>query len=191
MIIEVKRIGKVLSLILAGAFFLFLIFQLPWVQRIRYPMPYKALVQKYASQYGVDPFLITAVIREESKFMPKAQSKVGAKGLMQLMPETAQWAADQAGVTPFQEELLYEPEINIKLGAWYISNLSQQFQNNTVLVLAAYNGGRGRVKDWLNKGQISPGGRVEELPIPETREYAKRVLCSYAKYRQLYPDLNP
>ncbi|HZW82489.1 MAG TPA: lytic transglycosylase domain-containing protein [Candidatus Deferrimicrobium sp.] len=190
MIIEVRKIGKFLSLVLAGAFLLFIIFQLPWVQRLRYPMPYKGSVQKYATQYGVDPYLVTAVIREESKFMPKAQSKAGAKGLMQLMPETAQWAADKAGLNKFQEELLFEPDANIRLGSWYIANLSQQFQNNTVLVLAAYNGGSGRVKDWLDRGQISPSGKVAELPILETKEYVKRVLKSYAKYRQLYPDLN-
>ncbi len=191
MIIHIRKIGKYLFFVLAAALLMGVIYQLPWVQRVRYPVPYKVLVKKYAAQYQVDPFLVTAIMREESKFMPKAESDAGAKGLMQLMPETAQWAADQAGVKPFQQELLYDPETNIRLGSWYIANLSQQFHNNTVLIVAAYNGGRGRVKSWIDKGQISPGGRIEELPIPETREYAKRVLSSYAKYRRLYPELNP
>jgi len=186
-IIEIRKIIRIVSLVLAGVFFLFLIYQVPLVQRLRYPMPYKAIVQQNAVLYGVDPFLITAVIREESKFMPKSLSTAGARGLMQLMPETAQWVAEKIGLRDFNSNSLYQPEINIMLGSWYLANLSKQFGNNQVLVLAAYNGGRGRVKEWLDRGEVSPQGRVEEIPIAETGEYVRKVLKSYAKYKQLYP----
>ncbi|HWJ02497.1 MAG TPA: lytic transglycosylase domain-containing protein [Verrucomicrobiae bacterium] len=187
-IIEMKRLIKLLSVALAVIFLLIAAFQLPLVQKLRYPMPYKSLIYENADKYGVDPFLITAVIREESKFMPKSLSTAGARGLMQLMPETAKWAAELNGLQSFTPEDLYQPETNIMLGSWYIANLSKQFNNNTVLVLTAYNAGRGRVKDWLEQGEMTPQGRSEEIPITETREYVKRVLNSYAKYKKLYGD---
>jgi len=188
MVINLRKKMKIILLVLAGVLIIFSIFQLPFVQRTSYPMPYKAIVQKNANQFGVDPLLVTAVMREESKFMPKSQSNAGAVGLMQLMPETAQWAAEKIGLQEFQPANLNRPEVNIMLGSWYLSNLSKQFNNNTVLVLAAYNGGSGRVKDWLARGDISPQGRVEEIPIPETRAYVRKVLNSYAKYIKLYPN---
>ncbi|HEX3015430.1 MAG TPA: lytic transglycosylase domain-containing protein [Desulfobacteria bacterium] len=184
------KLAKSMALLLIGAVVALLIYQLPAVQKLRYPMPYREIVQKSSRQYGVDPILVTAVMREESGFMPKSRSNAGAQGLMQLMPDTAAWAARKAGIVDFRQEQLYQPETNIQLGAWYLSSLSQQFGNNTVLVLAAYNGGRGRVQDWLDHHEISPVGNADQIPIPETREYVKKVLRSYAKYRELYPENN-
>lgn len=188
MVINLRKTLKWVSLVLAGVFILVVIYQLPWVQRTRYPIPYKAIVQKHANQYGVDPLLVTAVMREESRFLPKSQSNAGAVGLMQLMPDTAQWAAEKIGLQKIQPDYLFQPDLNIMLGSWYLSNLSKQFNNNTVLVLAAYNGGRGRVNEWMENGNLSPQGRIDQIPIPETREYVRKVLASYAKYKQLYPE---
>ena len=187
-IVDKKKIIRAVSLILAMIFFASLIFQISWVQKLWYPMPYKGLIQQYSSEYEVDPFLVTAVIREESRFMPKSLSAVGAVGLMQLMPETATWAAQMIGMQGVTQESLYQPEINIRLGAWYLANLSKQFGQNQVLVLTAYNGGRGRVKRWLEGGDMSQSGNIEEIPIAETKEYVKRVQSSYEKYKKLYAE---
>lgn len=193
MLIKVFRLRNLirnLVLLLGGVLLLIGIFQLPVVQRLQYPMPYKDIVYQRARQFGVDPLLVTAVIREESKFMPNSKSAAGAQGVMQLMPDTAAWAAQQMGLKNYRADSLYQPEINITLGCWYLANLSKQFNNNLVLVLAAYNGGRGRVQDWLNSGQLNPHGQIDEIPITETRTYVKRVLQSYEKYKQLYPQLD-
>ncbi len=191
MVIVARKIVKWVSLVMAGVFFLFILYEIPPVQKLRYPMPYKTIVQQQASHFGVDPLLVTAVIREESKFMPKSESSAGARGVMQLMPETAEWAAEKLGLKSYSTDQLYEPQTNIMLGSWYLSNLSKQFNNNLVLVLAAYNGGRGRVQEWLDKGEIGPQGRIDKIPIRETREYVKKVLDSYGKYKELYPKINP
>ncbi len=191
MVIVARKVVKWVSLVLAGVFFLFVLYELPPVQKLRYPMPYKLIVQQQANRFGVDPLLVTAVIREESRFMPKSESSAGARGVMQLMPDTAEWAAEKMGLKNYSKDQLYEPETNIMLGSWYLANLSKQFNNNLVLVLASYNGGRGRVQEWLSKGDISPQGQIDEIPIKETREYVKKVLYSYNKYKELYPETNP
>ncbi len=187
--ISAKKIVKPAVFIAAGIVLVWLMYQLPWVQRLSYPMPYKSIVQQEATKYGVDPLLVTAVIREESKFMPNSESRAGAKGVMQLMPDTALWVAQQMGLKNFQSEYLYQPEVNIMLGSWYIANLSKQFGGNPILVLAAYNGGRGRVQDWIKQGYLTGTGQIDQIPIMETKDYVKKVLQSYAKYKQLYPNI--
>lgn len=160
--------------------------QTPYVQKIYYPYPYRPIIEKYASQYGVDPLLVVAVIRAESKFLPQSQSHKGAQGLMQLMPETAQWIAESIGDKNFTQSDLKEPEKNIQYGTWYLASLQKEFKNVT-LVLAAYNGGRGHVKEWIRTEQLDLTNlRQEDIPFRETREYVGRVLQYYTKYITLY-----
>lgn len=163
-----------------------LFFQTTYAQKLFYPYPYRPIVEKYAEQYGVDPFLVIAVIRAESNFMPQSQSHKGAQGLMQLMPDTAEWIAKSRGDKSFTLEDLKDPEKNIQYGTWYLASLQKEFKNTT-LVLAAYNGGRGHVQEWIKTQQLDLDHlRVEDIPFQETRKYVQRVLIYYPKYKALY-----
>ncbi|AFQ44729.1 lytic transglycosylase domain-containing protein [Desulfosporosinus meridiei] len=163
------------------------IFHLVDLQKIIYPYPHRIIIEKYASQYGVDPLLVLAVIREESKFLPQSESHKGAVGLMQLMPSTAQSIAQSVGDKGYSNEYLLDPEKNIQYGTWYLASLQKLFSNNQTLVIAAYNGGRGHVQEWIESGQIDPNNiRQEDIPFKETRDYVQRVLKSYQKYIKLY-----
>lgn len=152
-----------------------------------YPLKYRESVERHARYHQVDPLLVTAVMRVESDFNRYAISSKGARGLMQLMPETAKWAAELMGIDGFDLEQLFDPEINIAIGVWYLSTLRQQFEGDTVLALAAYNGGRTNVLRWLREeawsGEVET---VQDIPFPETRGYVQKVLHTYQWYRRIY-----
>ncbi|NLW07946.1 MAG: lytic transglycosylase domain-containing protein [Clostridia bacterium] len=175
-----------LILILLLALVLYL---LPQAARQLYPFPYQEIVRRYAHEQRLDPALIAAVARVESKFYVWAESPQGARGLMQLMPDTARQAAAELGL-PFEPDRLFEPEYNLCLGSWYLSHLIQEFGDLTP-ALAAYNGGQGNVQSWLDKG-IWDGSshNLQQIPFAETREYVSRVYKNYRIYRLLYPDVN-
>ncbi len=157
------------------------------MQKLFYPYPHRAVVEKYAGLYQVDPLLVMAVMREESKYLPQSESRKGAKGLMQLMPETARWIAGSMGDATFQVDDLLKPDKNIQYGTWYLADLQKEFSGNMVLVIAAYNGGRGHVKEWIKTDKIDPKNMQEsDIPFPETKQYVERVLKSYRKYSMLY-----
>lgn len=156
------------------------------VGRLLYPTPYKEAVFFYASQHGLDPFLVLALIRTESKFYPLAVSSTGAKGLMQLMPDTASWVAERLG-TEFEEERLFDPEYNIRLGTWYLAYILKEFDGNLVAALAAYNGGKQKVREWLVTGTWSGSTQdLDRIPFLETRGFVRRVLRDYSIYYWLY-----
>jgi soluble lytic murein transglycosylase len=179
-----KKLGYLIFLVILVGY---CIVQIPILEKIIYPYPHRAIIENYAAQYGVDPFLVVAVIREESKFLPQSESHKGATGLMQLMPSTAQSIAESIGDKSFSNVDLLKPEKNIQYGTWYLSSLQKVFSNDTTLVIAAYNGGRGHVQEWISAGQIDPGNiRLEDIPFQETRDYVGRVLNSYQKYIKLY-----
>ncbi|MDD4237850.1 MAG: lytic transglycosylase domain-containing protein [Desulfotomaculaceae bacterium] len=157
------------------------------IVRFIYPLPYQDTIAFYGKVYNVDPVLITAVIKAESNFDSKAVSERGARGLMQIMPETGIWAASQTGETDFDPELLFDPETNIKLGTWYLSDLGEEFEGSTVLILASYNAGRGNVKEWLaGKTLINPEGSISQIPFSETRNYVRKVLLYNRLYGYIY-----
>jgi soluble lytic murein transglycosylase len=138
----------------------------PWVDRVRYPLAYSAIVRDRARANGVDPALLAAVIYEESKFRPSARSKAGAIGLMQLQPTTAKGIALRTGGTAFRVSDLTNPAINIRYGAWYLGDLLRKYRRER-LALAAYNAGQGNVDRWLEAGT--------PIQFPETRAYVSRV----------------
>lgn len=181
--------GRLIGGLLA-AVLLCVIYNSNWFQRkFVYPLPYKASIVHYGTEYGVDPLLIAAVIRNESKFFAQARSSRGAVGLMQLMPETATWIAGQQQRENFALSELEDPDSNIRMGAWYLASLQKEFDHNEVLMLAAYNGGRGNVKNWMREyGWSMQFGEIGQIPYPETREYAERVLKSKQRYQQLYTE---
>ena len=161
--------------------------QIPALEKVVYPYPHRAIIEKYSALYGVDPLLVVAVIREESKFLPQSESRKGAKGLMQLMPTTARSIAQSIGDKTYTDDDLLNPEENIQYGTWYLASLEKEFSQNTTLVIVAYNAGRGHVQEWIKAGQINPSNLLQaNIPFKETRDYVSRVLNSYQKYISLY-----
>lgn len=152
-----------------------------------YPYPYRQFIKYYADRYQMDEYLIAGVILAESKFEPTAQSINGARGIMQIMPETATWIAYQIEDDSFSMGEMYEPERNIKYGTWYLALLSNEFFGNKVLMLAAYNAGRGNVHEWMKKYNWDKDfNDYKQIPYPETREYVQKVLKYEQKYKKLY-----
>lgn len=159
-----------------------------WFQKkFVYPYPYQELVSEYADLYNVDSALVAGVILGESKFELSAKSHKGATGLMQLMPDTAKWIAEQLDDTQFSVEELRDPEINIRYGTWYLSSLQKEFKGNEILMLAAYNAGRGNVKHWMQQYEWTMDfSDASQIPFKETREYVIKVLRYRDGYYRLY-----
>ncbi|MBQ8556081.1 MAG: transglycosylase SLT domain-containing protein [Clostridia bacterium] len=149
-------------------------------------------IERYAAQYNLQPAFVAAVIRNESSFRTNAESSVGARGLMQLMPDTAEWIAGKLDDDSYTFDSMYDAETYIRYGCWYLGYLSEQFGGDPVLVCAAYHAGQGEVRSWLDDRSISPDGRtvpLDNVPISETRQYAGRVTQAYGIYQALlYSD---
>jgi len=178
-----RYFNRMLSLlIIAGIIALF--FNITWFLKTIYPLRYENYIVKYSGKYDVDPYLVASVIKIESNFNPNAVSEKGAVGLMQLMPDTAVWAAKTMGIKKEKIDLM-DPETNIMLGTWYLSDLLKEFDGNLVLALAAYNGGRGNVKEWIDKGLIDKNSE-ENIPFEETKFFVMRVKKAYYWYKKLY-----
>jgi soluble lytic murein transglycosylase len=149
----------------------------PWFERLRYPLRYSEYVRVHARENKLDPALLAAVIYQESKFNTGAKSKSGAIGLMQLTPNTARGIAIRTGGSQFHTGDLYDAEINIRYGAWYLANLFRKYGAER-LALAAYNAGPGNVDAWRAKG--------EPIQFPETRAYVARVEHLQRVYRKAW-----
>jgi soluble lytic murein transglycosylase len=154
---------------------------------LAYPLGNPSWINHYAQNRNLDPALLSAVILEESRFNPQAISSAGARGLMQVLPSTASQIVQRIKVRPYSDELLFDPETNLRLGSWYLSSLLEEFKGKETLVLAAYNAGPHVVREWMAK---NPWARedefLENIPYPETRNYVIRVLNSAQVYRMLY-----
>lgn len=153
---------------------------------MRFPLKYEELVRKYAKEYQLDAHFVLAIIWAESSFRAEIRSPAGAMGLMQVMPSTGQWAAEKLGIQPFQEEMLLQPEVNIRIGCWYLHYLEQQFDGDEVKVLAGYNAGPNAVKNWELEWGAGHAPEPADIPYPETEEYVKRVCNAKAIYQWLY-----
>ncbi|MEW5746734.1 MAG: transglycosylase SLT domain-containing protein [Nitrospirota bacterium] len=153
-----------------------------------YPVAYWPEVEEAARARGIDPYLVLSVMREESRFAPDARSIAGALGLMQLMPQTARQLNRNAGVRLSQSSDLYDPTVNIQLGAYYLSHLVNKM-GSIPLALAAYNGGEDAVNDWLGKGTYKTIDEfIEDIPYDETRDYVKKVMTTYFEYLRRSAD---
>jgi len=137
-----------------------------WLDRIRYPLRYEQIVRGHAKNYDLDPALLAAVIYQESKFRADAKSSSGAIGLMQLRPETAEGIAIRTGGARFRVSDLYNPEINVRYGSWYLRHLLDRYGDEKD-ALAAYNAGQRNVDEWRAEGK--------GIQFPETRAYVDRV----------------
>ena len=156
-----------------------------------YPLGYWETVRAAAGAHGVDPLLVLAVIRQESRFEPEAVSSAGARGLMQLLPATArQLAAD--GAPPRAEPALEDVGTNIGLGTRLLARLLRQYDGATAKALAAYNGGEDAVAKWERRyAGRAPDEFVELISFRETRDYVKSVVRNYRAYRRLYAAASP
>lgn len=182
-------VRQVLPALAVGLVVLAVLYWRP-VGRLIYPFPYRATVERWASEYGVDARLVAAVVRVESRYVPSARSSKGARGLMQLMPDTGAWVAERLGLGPVEPDELEDPELNLRLGTWYLAYQIRAFNGDLTLALAAYNGGGANVRRWLEEERWT--GSVDDLhqiPFPETRAYVQRVLAAYDRYCLLYPEL--
>ena len=150
-----------------------------------YITKYSEYVDKYSTQYNVDKYLIYATIKAESNFNKNAQSKKGAKGLMQLLDSTGQEIASILNMSIDNDDL-FDANINIMLGTKYISKLMQKY-NNIELALAAYNAGSGNVDSWISYGILkSDGSDIENIPYTETNNYVRKILRDYKIYKEIY-----
>ncbi len=152
-----------------------------------YPYPYQGVVRAAAASHGLDPRLLLAVMRSESRFRPDVVSRAGAVGLMQVTPETAAWIAHRRGPVVAGAAPLTDPAYNIATGAWYLAYLRQRFPGRMPAALAAYNAGLTPVEAWLRRGVWDgTAAGAHTIPYAETRVFVQRVLASYAMYRLLY-----
>ena len=161
--------------------------------RQSHPLPteYQALIYEKAVKYNLDPAFVAAIMLNESSFRPEATAaSTGARGLMQMMDETAEWIygkLDMTGGYDFDD--MYNPQINAEFGCWYLNYLSGQFYGDPILVAAAFHAGQGEVRNWLNTSEYSRDGRsirLEEMIDGRTKQYVRRVLDDFAAYKRLY-----
>ncbi|MDO4733044.1 MAG: lytic transglycosylase domain-containing protein [Bacillota bacterium] len=179
-----NRRKLVLLLFAAALFYL-------WSQRWNlldrlFPQEYREIVEEHCSRYQLDPCLLMAMIREESRFDSKAVSHAGAQGLMQIMPETAEWITKKSGLGMQGKDGLQDPENNIRLGIWYLQWLRERYSGNSHAAVAAYNAGQTVVDRWLREGRWD--GSLEnarQIPYPETADYLRSVWRSYKIYNIL------
>ena len=152
-----------------------------------YPLGHLDLVRQHAKTRGLDPYLVLALIREESAFAPHAVSRTGARGLMQLMPQTADLVARENNLPPASAAALEAPEVNIRLGVIHLADLLREIGGTLSLALASYNAGKPPVQRWVQRfGFADEAEFIEDIPYAETRNYVKRVLGSYDQYTHLY-----
>lgn len=172
-------------LLLAAA--LILLCQSGNILRVFFPVEYENVIKKYSQEYGVDPYMVMAVIKSESNFEQEAVSHKQARGLMQVTQSTAVWLAEKLGITDFSEDDIYKPDVNIRLGCYYLSYLSGLYGGNDKCALAAYNAGSGTVDQWLADGSYSKDGEtLYKVPYRETEQYINKVLNYQKMYRILY-----
>lgn len=157
------------------------------IMKQQYPIKYKDVVEKYSRKHDLDKYLVYAVIRTESKFDQYAVSNAGAYGLMQLQAETASDCARALKLKVKLPDDLYDPDINIHLGTYYLSWLLERYDGDIDLAIAAYNGGIGNVDSWIDDKRYSDGsGGLKDIPFGETAKYVTGVSDSYKKYKDIY-----
>ncbi|MDT8975493.1 lytic transglycosylase domain-containing protein [Paenibacillus sp. chi10] len=189
---KMLRKKRVLLMLFLGMLFLLFV-QSQWLGRWMYPIAYEDEIRKYAAQYDVDPLLVAAIIRVETNFQAGRESRKGAIGVMQLMPETATWAMEQLKMNNrwSLDELKNTADPNILIGTWYLKSLHKQFNENWIAAIAAYNAGPGNVNKWI-RNKVWDGSydtAKQQIPYGETKLYVQRVIHYYDKYKNIYPKM--
>ena len=158
---------------------------------LRYPTPYREVVQDYASQLDLDEAWVYGLVRQESRFVHTARSTAGASGLMQLMPSTARWVAKRLGLSGHHATLTATADSNIVLGTYYLRQMMDSLDNQMVLASAGYNAGPRRAREWIAARPLEGAVYIETIPFPETREYVKRVMNNTLYYARLLRHAGP
>jgi len=158
------------------------------VDKIAYPVLYREMIDHYAHRYGLDGAHVAAVIFCESSYRPDAVSSAGARGLMQIMPATGQWIAEKLQEDHlFTADLLFDPELSIRYGCWYLNYLHDRFGGDFRKITAAYHAGGTRVVEWLKDENYSSDGiTLNNLPDNATGRYVRHIEAVYEKYKELY-----
>jgi soluble lytic murein transglycosylase len=155
--------------------------------RLAFPLPYRKSLEEYCRAQMLDPYLMAALIRQESEFNPKAISRANARGLAQVMPATGRQLSRKLGIPRFRTAMLFTPDTNLKLSTYYLKQLSDELQGKWEAALASYNAGKTHVNTWLAAGNYrEPAEFVESIPFNETRAYVQSVLRNAEVYRKLY-----
>ena len=168
--------------------------QAAW-QRVvdNHPLEYKDLIEQYAHENNLEPAFVAAIIMNESSYRWDAESSVGARGLMQLMPDTAEWIAGKLDES-FSFDRMYDAETNIRYGCWYLGFLANRFQGDPVSVACAYHAGQGEIANWrAQPGALNEKGGLilEKLKDGPSKNYAGKVTEDYGIYQRLYFQENP
>ncbi len=163
-------------------------------ERARHPLYYRDIIERTADRFSIEPSLIAAVILAESSFDATAESRVDARGLMQLMPDTAEWIAGKVDEPDYSFDKLYTPDTNILFGGWYLGYLCNRFDGDTMLAICAYHAGQGNVDAWLKNPKYSADGvTLLKIPTEDTQRYYSRVSSAQAVYNKYYfsPPTDP
>lgn len=159
-----------------------------YMEKRQYRLEYPEQVRLSAAEFGLDPYLVAAVIHCESGNRAGVVSHKGAVGLMQIMPDTGAWIAEKLAIADYDGAMLEDPSLNIRLGCWYLRYLLDRFGGVRGHALAAYNAGPGNLKKWLEDETYSQDGMLVDIPFSETSDYVERVERAYEKYKKLYPE---
>lgn len=171
---------KLFKIIILAAVIIGIIEYIPKVIEYLFPYNYNIYVESAAERYGVDKSLVYAVIKAESNFDAKIESKRGAKGLMQLMDGTASWCAKKMGLESYD---IFEPKDNIEIGVFYLSYLLDYYNGNEKSAISAYNAGHGNVDEWIADSTYSSDGEnLDEIPFSETEKYVRKIML----YKKIY-----
>jgi soluble lytic murein transglycosylase len=155
--------------------------------KLAFPLPYRADLEKFAKQNGFDPFLIAALIRQESEFNPKAVSVANARGLTQIVPSTGRELSRKLKIRSYGTASLFVPAVNLQLGTFYLKTIVENLGGRMEAALAAYNAGPSRAKAWSSWGEFrEPAEFIETVPFSETRNYIQTVLRNADTYRRIY-----
>ncbi len=155
--------------------------------RLAFPLPYRKSLEEYCRAQMLDPYLMAALIRQESEFNPNAISRANARGLAQVMPATGRQLSRKLGIPRFRAAMLFTPDTNLRLGTFYLKQLSDELQGKWEAALASYNAGKSHVNTWLAAANYrEPAEFVESIPFNETRAYVQSVLRNAEVYRKLY-----
>jgi len=186
-LVNKKKFFKTVSILLVLVLAVVGILNINNIKKGIYPQKYKLYVEKYSDEFGLDKLFVYSVIKAESDFNPKAKSNKGALGLMQLMPDTAEEAAGKLGIENFNKEMLLEPEINVRIGCYYLSFLMERYSQDIKTAAAAYNAGYNNVDKWLAQ-EMSDYITEEMIPFGETKKYINKIEKYYNKYNELYGE---
>ncbi len=159
------------------------------IQEVIFPIDYVPLIKRYAARHDLDPFIVAALIGQESSYVADVRSPANAWGLMQILPTTGARLARAEGVRPFRTSMLTDPETNVRLGTRYFAKLVRDL-GGVHYALAGYNAGEGRVVRWkAERGSLEQAEFIDDIPFPETQMYVKKILGTAVDYERLYGDL--